>query len=367
MATVHHQDEQEANRLVQSWIAQMTSTEPVNRPAAEEAVRALYRSIGLKTPRKIEWAKGPLELAAMREQSWLFEDVGDNLVPLISDKLAHASCTYGAGARAHPMATRRGTLISTSAGLQSALMTLVDLASSRVRVGFRMRRMFSGLLGRRKPLQWFPVGMGGRSQVDTPYLNCENYLYARFGQVPELAATLSALTAVVSNVGWIVPHEQICWLSERPAIMKTDPRSRLHSPSGPALQYRDGFQVHAWKGVEIPAWLSEFPESITVGRITRERDPFVRRCMIEIMTPEKFIAAGGARVVSRDETGTLWMYTSGFDTWAAVEVINGTPEPDGTRKHYFLQVPPEMRTARQAVAWTYDLTESQYAGLVVRT
>lgn len=361
------QDDIDASAMVQSWLSQMTSTQPVDYGAAERAVLALYRSIGLKAPRRIEWAKGPVELATLRERSWLFEEVGDNLVPLISDKLAHASCTYGAGARANPVATRRGTLISTSAGLQSAMMTLVDLATARVRVGHRMRRMFSGVLGRRKPLQWFPVGMGGRSQVDTPYLSCESYLYARYGQVPELAATLTSLTDVVANVGWVVPHEQVCWLSERPEILRTDPRFRLHAPDGPALAYRDGFEVHAWKGVEIPSWLTQFPESITVGRISRERDPFVRRCMIEIMTPAKFIAAGGARIVSRDETGTLWMYTSGFDTWAAVEVINGTPEPDGTRKHYFLQVPPEMRTARQAVAWTYDLTESQYAGLVVRT
>jgi hypothetical protein len=33
-----------------------------------------------------------------------------------------------------------------------------------------------------------------------------------------------------------------------------------------------------------------------------------------------------------------------------VEVENATVEPDGTRKHYLLRVPPHMRTARDAVA-----------------
>jgi len=33
-----------------------------------------------------------------------------------------------------------------------------------------------------------------------------------------------------------------------------------------------------------------------------------------------------------------------------VEVANATPEPDGTRRAYWLRVPPDMRTARQAVA-----------------
>ena len=34
--------------------------------------------------------------------------------------------------------------------------------------------------------------------------------------------------------------------------------------------------------------------------------------------------------------------------------------PDGTRKRYFLQVPANMRTAREAVAWTYGLPEARY-------
>ena len=47
-------------------------------------------------------------------------------------------------------------------------------------------------------------------------------------------------------------------------------------------------------------------------------------------------------------------------------MINGTPEPDGSHKRYFLQVPPTVRTPREAVAWTYGLSERQYRP-VVRT
>ena len=69
--------------------------------------------------------------------------------------------------------------------------------------------------------------------------------------------------------------------------------------------------------------------------------------MIEILTPERFIAQGGAYRVSQDETGVLWRQRWRWEAWAAVEVINGTPEPDGTPKHYFLQVPANMRSARR--------------------
>jgi hypothetical protein len=47
-----------------------------------------------------------------------------------------------------------------------------------------------------------------------------------------------------------------------------------------------------------------------------------------------------------------------------VEVLNSTPEPDGSRKTYFLRVPPHMQTARQAVAWTFRMDQFTYAPAV---
>ena len=70
-----------------------------------------------------------------------------------------------------------------------------------------------------------------------------------------------------------------------------------------------------------------------------------------------------------DRAGTLWRKQWGdwWNAWAAVEVVNGTPEPDGTMKHYFLQVPPEIRTPTEAVAWTYGMSAERYATLDRRT
>ncbi|MGH9553254.1 MAG: DUF6745 domain-containing protein [Terriglobales bacterium] len=44
-----------------------------------------------------------------------------------------------------------------------------------------------------------------------------------------------------------------------------------------------------------------------------------------------------------------------------VRVINSTPEPDGSYKHYFLRVPPEITTAKSAVAWTFDIDADKYS------
>jgi hypothetical protein len=43
-----------------------------------------------------------------------------------------------------------------------------------------------------------------------------------------------------------------------------------------------------------------------------------------------------------------------------VSGLNCSPEPDGTFKVYTLRVPPTVRTAREAVAWTFNLPTEQY-------
>lgn len=46
-----------------------------------------------------------------------------------------------------------------------------------------------------------------------------------------------------------------------------------------------------------------------------------------------------------------------------VEVVNATPEPDGTRRTYWLRVPPQTRTAKEGVAWTFGLDPADYQPL----
>ena len=69
-----------------------------------------------------------------------------------------------------------------------------------------------------------------------------------------------------------------------------------------------------------------------------------------------------AKKVHTDETGVLWRVDLPNDEpLVMVEVLNSTPEPDGTRRTYFLRVPPNTRTARQGVAWTFGLAEEEYS------
>ena len=70
----------------------------------------------------------------------------------------------------------------------------------------------------------------------------------------------------------------------------------------------------------------------------------------------------------RSHAGKFWSFRGiAIGSWSAVEVENGSAEADGSCKRYFLRVALHMRTPREAVTWTYGLTEQQYADLELRT
>lgn len=140
-----------------------------------------------------------------------------------------------------------------------------------------------------------------------------------------------------------------------------------HSETGPAVTWPAG-QAYFWRGVQVPEKVVMAPETITYSEILNERNAEVRRVMLERMGYERFLLESGSVPVHQDETGSLYRVTDITETGARwepealtlVHVINSTPEPDGTRRRYVLRVPPAMRTAREAVAWTFRMSETDY-------
>ncbi len=152
---------------------------------------------------------------------------------------------------------------------------------------------------------------------------------------------------------------------ERPVELHRDEAGRLDRGDGPALAYPDGFALHAWRGMAVSAaFLAGLP-GLTPERIREEENAELRRVMLEHYGYDRYLAASGARHEHRDETGVLWRIGLDDDEDVAmVEVVNSTPEPDGTHRTYWLRVPPATRTAREGVAWTFGLRPEAYEPLV---
>ncbi len=103
-------------------------------------------------------------------------------------------------------------------------------------------------------------------------------------------------------------------------------------------------------------------ERLTVDMIVTERNTEVRRRLMEKYGFQRFMERVGAGVIARDTYGELlnWNWGSGRGNHVAVKVINSSPEPDGTFKTYILPVPPDMKTPREAIAWTFGMQAHEY-------
>jgi hypothetical protein len=179
---------------------------------------------------------------------------------------------------------------------------------------------------------------------------------------------MAAVKAVCETCGWCAFYDDIAIVTDRPAMLRFDAAGRLHAEVGPALAYRDGFSLYALRGVSVSRRVIERPNRITVGDVERQADVVARRALLERMGYHRYLAYSGAETIAHDDCGTLWRRElPGIGRvrreWRFVEVVNGTPE-HGAYRHYYLQVPPTMRTAQEAVAWTYGLAAWAYQPLI---
>ena len=180
-------------------------------------------------------------------------------------------------------------------------------------------------------------------------------------RVRELHTALSGL-GVEQCFYWMFPDTVI--ISRNASRLHLDDFHRVHNPDGTAVSYEDGWKLWSWHGVSVPQSVIESSHETTVSDIESEENVEVRRVMMSIYGEERFLLDSGATVVHEDEFGTL--YRKEWDNeddepLVMVRVKNSTAELDGTFKTYFLRVPPELPTARAAVAWTFGLNSADYA------
>ena len=202
-------------------------------------------------------------------------------------------------------------------------------------------------------------------------------LYQRALPIAGLPASerLDALAEAVAATGWWWPMRGAVVMTDRPTALHVDQLGRLHHQSGPALAYADGYPLYAWHGTRVPADLIE--SGWSTDRILKEPNAEVRRCAIERMGWDTFITEAGLEQVgpTMPDPGNPGKSLSLFDVPEAiydspVRVLlctNGTPERDGTVHRFGLTVPADIKSPVAASAWTFGLTEAEYAGLQRRT
>jgi hypothetical protein len=176
----------------------------------------------------------------------------------------------------------------------------------------------------------------------------------------ECAGLTKAWMDARDSVGTFWVFKDFCVATPVPRI-RLDERKRLHCETGPAVRYSEESAHYYLHGVSVPEKFVLHPEGVTAKEIDSQWNVEVRRTLIERYGQELYLWETGAQIIHQDDFGVLYhKYVQDGEPLVMVKVVNATPEPDGSFKDYFLRVPPDMQTARQAVAWTFGKTESEY-------
>ncbi|MDK0523442.1 DUF6745 domain-containing protein [Streptomyces sp. ML-6] len=329
-------------QYVDSWRTVAAATGTADRAAAEDGLRLAYRSAGLAEPERIVWVESPRAAVEAVE------------------KLVDAGRSVREEVRTRPWAQERRRMYDELgpagwSALWSA--TGAQLWETTAALADRIRAGVVADLAKRPE---------DESDVRLVLLD------AVLGQhdAAWLAAfdgrgdRLNGLAEVARNAGWWWPYERAVVISERPQALHRDEAGRLDRGDGPALAYADGFALYAWRGMPVPAEFLDELNALTPKRIREEENAELRRVMLEFYGYDRYLSESGAEPVHRDETGVLWRIAlAGDEDVVMVEVVNSTPEPDGTHRVYWLRVPPGTRTAKEGVAWTFGVGSEEYAPL----
>ncbi|MFC9428164.1 DUF6745 domain-containing protein [Streptomyces sp. NPDC056987] len=347
---------------VDRWRAVAAATGGADRRAAEEGVRLAYRRAGLAEPEKFVWAGSPLAGArAALLLTGAGRAVRDELrtYPWAEERRRVHDALGPDGWARHWNATGARLWDTTRAladRIRAGILDAVEEDSPETGPAGPGRRNGGGAGDRDV--------FGARATVRTVLFDAVlgQHDAAWLAAFDGHSERLEGLAEVARHAGWWWPYENAVVVCERPVALHRDEAGRLDRGDGPAIAYPDGFALYAWRGMPVPAaFLDELP-SLTPERIRAEPNAELRRVMLEHYGFERYLSESDARPVHRDETGVLWRIALDRDEDVAmVEVVNSTPEPDGTHRTYWLRVPPTVRSAKEGVAWTFGLEAEAYA------
>ena len=350
----------------EEWLRHGLSTAPADRKRTEEIITDFYRQIG-KTKPYFWWSDGLM--VSQLAMNLTLRAPKQRAAPARSQKPGTAVevennlwANLGANLRANLWANLGANLWA----------NLGDNLGDNLRdnLGDNLRANLWDNLGdnlRDNQLEFFGAYFWGSLEAYwiTFYLFPHQFLPLLKPYDTDKANLLMQWADLARSTFWWWPFEGIVFLSERPLSIRKDERTRLHNSNGPAVAFRDGWSVYYWHGVVVPADVIERPEQLTAERIDQEQNVEVRRVMVERMGYERYILESGAQVVHSDDIGILYRKEiPGDEPLVVVHVVNSTPEPDGSLKKYMLRVPPDMKTARGAVAWTFGLKEQEYQPVI---
>ena len=114
----------------------------------------------------------------------------------------------------------------------------------------------------------------------------------------ECCEDLVPLMNLAENCGWWAPYDTVCFLQEKADKILFNDNEDLHCDGGAAIEYKDGFSVHALNGTVVPEWVAVTnPEKLDLKKIMKIKNVDVRAQALKRYTPERLITDGKGTVI----------------------------------------------------------------------
>jgi hypothetical protein len=174
---------------------------------------------------------------------------------------------------------------------------------------------------------------------------------------PDSSRQFDAWLELVRCCSAFWPYEGVVLVARPPSFAHFDPLWRLHHPSRPALEYSDGSH-YFWHGTRVPAsWIVD-PSGVDAIHSLFWSSVEERRVGLEIVGWHRLLQQLSPELIDRDPDPTVGELLEA--RMPDGETLRFLKVRCGTGREFALSVPPTMRTAREANAWTYGLTQETY-------
>jgi hypothetical protein len=376
-----------------TWIESALRTGAADRPGFEDAARRCYEYAEIPWHGRVVWVGSPhvlafagpvaaLVLAARRgtvsDEEQITARVTDSLREAVRDRVLDAAVramderTHGALARqvdrprqslfaiyeavAEALQSEAGLLGKD--GMGSTVREAVDSATGGAQQAEVLswmwravsRKLLPGGYFSSNPSAWSPPITSALREVVK--LELADDLWGR-SHAFELATR--------SAYAWY-PCRDFVMVCEWPVEIHTEPARplfsggpltyQLHRTDGPAMAWPDGWALHGVHGRRVAGWIIDHPERITVRNIESEGNAELRRLMIERYGWPRYISDCGAKVVDQVPMDHKIPGLRGARLLRKVlpgepepivylEMLNSTPEPDGTYRRYLERIDPK--------------------------
>ncbi len=182
------------------------------------------------------------------------------------------------------------------------------------------------------------------------------------------------LLEAVKAGGWWWPFKSVCFACDNPKELHFEANwHRLHNENDMAIRFQDDWGFYVLHGHKVPEYIIQ--NRYSAKDIDAEPNMVIRSLMIERFGTGKYIMETGTEEIDRSDYGILYRKEHAnapdapergkfimrfFEPIHMVRMTSKTPEADGSFREYFLRVPANIKTAREAVAWTFNLEENEY-------